>query len=281
MSQKGFTLIELLVVIAIIALLVAILLPSLNRAKELARRTACAANLSAIGKGMGMYSTEVENPAGLYPIAAGTISLPDAMGAPKWTGKTDGTFRFKEPEVGDDTSVTASQFMLIKQELATVKMFICPSTDNTADDFTVVAGNQVVKIELKYLFDFKDRNQISYSFQMPYGQYLPGANSIPGVALAADKSPIYDNPTGVLESDPVAASHDSTNNSRNHGKDGQNVLYTDIHVEWWEHANAGIDKDHIYTAYFAAASGDFADREIGMVMNDLQIFEEDDSVLVP
>ena len=55
-KKKAFTLIELLVVIAIIALLLSIIVPSLGKAKDYAKRTLCMSNVRQIGLGLKIYA---------------------------------------------------------------------------------------------------------------------------------------------------------------------------------------------------------------------------------
>jgi len=65
-QSRGFTLVELLVVVAIIGMLIALLLPAVNAAREAGRRTECANNLKQIGLALNGF----EEAQGAYPIGA-------------------------------------------------------------------------------------------------------------------------------------------------------------------------------------------------------------------
>src|SRR5690348_13949507 len=68
---RGFTLVEVLVVIAVVALLVTMLFPVFSRARENARRSACASNLKQIGLGLQMYCQDHD---GRYPSPASSAT---------------------------------------------------------------------------------------------------------------------------------------------------------------------------------------------------------------
>src|SRR5437764_6856839 len=74
--QRGFTLIELLVVVAIIAILAAMLLPALSRAKLSARRIVCVDNLKQLALATAMY---VHDSDGYYPSSNASYKWPEAL----------------------------------------------------------------------------------------------------------------------------------------------------------------------------------------------------------
>ena len=79
-KKEGFTLIELLVVIAVIAILMAVLMPALNKARESGKRIACLSNLKNLVYGWSMYADDNRD-----RICSGRLGTPN-NGAPAWCG---------------------------------------------------------------------------------------------------------------------------------------------------------------------------------------------------
>lgn len=118
LGRQGFTLIELLVVVAIIAVLAAMLLPVLGRAREQARRSSCLGNERQVGLAAAMYADDYD---GFIP-ALQPLPIPAA----KWAlGSSANGWKAHAPYEGD----AAALFGMLGRygAVAAAGLFHCPS----------------------------------------------------------------------------------------------------------------------------------------------------------
>lgn len=278
--RTGFTLIELLVVVAIIGLLIGILLPSLNRAREAANRTVCSANLRGIHQSMSIYSNGNKNRFPKYGTGGASES---AWGFedPSSSRATD----LGDPDSGSsmdistlEDNMTAALWLMVRDGTSQAGSFVCPSDREAVDDpITEVdtGANQYNEDGEQYrvrdTFDFGLPKSLSYSSINMYDAengtnwdnriepewvlMSDDNNADPATHELADDGNTDSNLHGYAHDDDPSRDNLARNeNSQNHNNGaGQNFLFGDGHVEFANDPFVGPEDNN------AMAAGDHFD----------------------
>jgi prepilin-type N-terminal cleavage/methylation domain-containing protein len=143
---RGFTLIELLVVIAIIAILIGLLLPALQKARESGFLTQCDNNLKQIGLAMqNYYDTHGTFPVGYYDPTAWPIGGQTPQGLDHGPGWGWGAFLLPFLEQGNvyqqiNFQVDVGDPSMVAVRTTVLRVFICPSDPGHQDTFTITSS---------------------------------------------------------------------------------------------------------------------------------------------
>jgi prepilin-type N-terminal cleavage/methylation domain-containing protein len=278
-TKRGFTLIELLVVISIIALLIAILLPSLAKARELADRVSCSANIRSMIQSMTIYA---QSNNGAFPNIPGSASTTYENQAVNPAGYVNTQLPGQVVEEWYSSGNSANfasplgslWINLILSGQDSPKTFLCPSDplanhasveyDNNATGGTEDTYGQFGVMTVGGTPSTTGQGE-SYSIAYPWMYNASASATSPETAgnwwtndsrsdvpMVSDMAPLSGVGSGTMQRLTTVLNTANTYgpyiyNSGNHNGDGQNVGFADDHVEWDTSPYVGEQGDNIFT----------------------------------
>ncbi len=234
-ERSGFTLVELLVVVGIISVLIAILLPALNRVNATARSIKCAANLRQIGIGFQMYRNDYKN---FLPPVQSFVSY-NANGTQKSYGMWNaiGPYTGQKEWAGLNLPIGTTEGVLkwdsywgSQKKVMRDSVWGCPENPDWACPWNYGYAESVY---LQYPAGWGANNPRAWSFPRR-------ASVIPDPSIRVHVSESKDWHLGKLAD---AGDPDGVWDTYRHLK-GCNVLFLDGHVSYYKGADIARDITH-------------------------------------
>jgi prepilin-type N-terminal cleavage/methylation domain-containing protein len=168
--SRAFTILEVLVVVAIVGVLVALLLPTLSRARELANRARCMANLREVHRTLVVYATDNR---GVVPVGY-------RAGRKQWNSMV--------------FSATSKKFCLFgtlyeARLMPEPRVFFCPSDDDPRSQFASETNPWPPGDPSKQVFcgyGFRPDHQLVDELHKTAGAFAPMLRSFENKAILAD-----------------------------------------------------------------------------------------------